>query len=69
MYLVIVGIYLRYDNIGDILLQNVTTLVYFQVIGYMRTGREFKETTYPDDSFEFPTHSHIPYNLNIKPRL
>ena len=32
----------------------------------MRTGREFKETTYPDDSLEFPTRSHIPYNLNIK---
>ena len=35
----------------------------------MRTGREFKETTYPDDSLEFPTRSHVPYirayNLNI----
>ena len=31
----------------------------------MRTGREFKEATYPDDSLEFPTRSHIPYNLNI----
>ena len=31
----------------------------------MRTGREFKETTYPDDSLEFPTFSHVPYNLNI----
>ena len=30
-----------------------------------RTGREFKETTYPDDSLEFPTRSHAPYNLNI----
>ena len=29
------AIYLRYDNIGDILLQNVTTLVYVKVIGYM----------------------------------
>ena len=34
----------------------------------MRTGREFKETTYPDDSLEFPTRSHIPYNLNINQR-
>ena len=31
----------------------------------MRTGREFKETTYPDDSLEFPTHLHVHYNLNI----
>ena len=31
----------------------------------MRTGREFKESTYPDDSLEFPTRSHIPYNLNL----
>ena len=38
----VLGIYLGYDNIGDILLQNVVTLVYIQVIGYMRTGREFK---------------------------
>ena len=29
----VLGIYLRYDNIGDILLQNVTTLVYVQVMG------------------------------------
>ena len=29
------GLYLRHDSIGDILLQNVTTLVYVQVIGYM----------------------------------
>ena len=36
----VLGIYLGYDNIGDILLQNVTTLVYVQVIGYMRTGSE-----------------------------
>ena len=35
------------------------------VIRYMRTGREFKETTYPDDCLEFPTRSHVPYNLNI----
>ena len=28
----VLGIYLRYDNIGDILLQNVTTLVYVQAI-------------------------------------
>ena len=26
---------------------------------------EFKETTYPDDSLEFHTRSHLPYNLNI----
>ena len=32
----VLGIYLRYDSIGDILLQNVATLVYVQVIGYMR---------------------------------
>ena len=38
---------------------------YPRVIPYMRTGREFKETTYPDDSLEFPTRSHVPYNLNI----
>ena len=31
----------------------------------MRTGREFKETTHPDDSLESPTHSHVHYNLNI----
>ena len=31
----------------------------------MRTGREFKETTYPDDSLEFPTRAHIPYSLYI----
>ena len=41
----VLGIYLRYDNIWDILLQNVTTLVYVQVMGYMRTGREFKRTS------------------------
>ena len=35
------------------------------VIRYVRTGREFKETKYPNDSLEFPTRSHIPYNLNI----
>ena len=28
-------------------------------------GSEFKETTYPDCSHEFPTRSHIPYNLYI----
>ena len=28
----VLGIYLRYDNIWDILLQNVTTLVYVQFI-------------------------------------
>ena len=35
------------------------------VTRYMRTGREFRETIYPDDSLEFPTRTHIPYNLNI----
>ena len=29
------GIYLGYDNIGDVLLQNVATLVYVQAMGYM----------------------------------
>ena len=40
----VLGIYLRYDNIRDILLRNVATfnVVYVQVIGYMPTGREFK---------------------------
>ena len=40
---------------------------YPRVIRYMRTGREFKETTYPDESLEFPTRSRIPYEH--KPRL
>ena len=31
----------------------------------MRADREFKESTFPEDSLEFPTRSHIPYNLNI----
>ena len=61
----ILGIYLRYDNIWDILLQNVATLVYVQVIGYMRTGREFKRIVWMCSSFEFPTCSHITYNLWI----
>ena len=58
----VLGIYLRYDNIGDILLQNVTTLVYvqdLQVIGYMRTGREFKRIVWICIFFESPTRSHI----------
>ena len=38
----LLGIYPRYDNIWDVLLQNVATLVYVQVIGYMQTGKEFK---------------------------
>ena len=38
---------------------------YPRVIRHMQTGRKFKETTYPDDSLEFPTRSHIPYNLNL----
>ena len=50
----VLGIYLRYDNIGDILLQNVATLVYVQVIGYMRTGREFKRIVWICSFFEFP---------------
>ena len=58
----VLGIYLRYDNIGDILLQNVTTLVYVQVIGYMRTGREFKRIIWTCSFFEFPTRSHVTYN-------
>ena len=55
----ILGIYLRYDNIWDILLQNVTTLVYVQVIGYMRTGREFKRIVWICSFFEFPTRLHV----------
>ena len=51
----VLGIYLRYDNIGDILLQNVATLVYVQVIGYMRTGREFKKIVWICSFFAFPT--------------
>ena len=31
----------------------------------MHTGREFKETTYPDDSLEVLARSHVPYNLKI----
>ena len=61
----VLGIYLRYDNIGDVLLQNVTTLVYVQVIGYMRTGRKFKRIVWICSFFEFPTRSHIPHSLNI----
>ena len=55
-------IYLGYDNIGDILLQNVVPLVYFQVMGYMRTGREFKRIVWICSFFEFPTRLHITYN-------
>ena len=58
----VLGIYLGYDNIGDILLQNVVTLVSVQVIGYMRTGREFKRIVWICNFFEFPTRSHIMYN-------
>ena len=61
----VLGIYLRYDKIRDILLQNVATLVYVQVIGYMLTGMEFKRIVCICSFFEFPTRSHIPYNLNI----
>ena len=56
------GIYLRYDNIGDILLQNVATLVYVQDIGYMRTGRECRRIFWTCCFFEFPIRSHIMYN-------
>ena len=43
----VLGIYLRYDNIGDILLQNVTTLVYVQVIGTCeRVGNSRKSSGY-----------------------
>ena len=60
----VLGIYLRYDNIGDILLQNVATLVYVQVIGYMRKGREFnlfkfKRIVWVCCFFEFPTRLHV----------
>ena len=58
----VLGIYLGYDNIGDILLQNVTALVYVQIIGYMRTGSEFKRIVWICSFFEFPTRSHIMYN-------
>ena len=51
----VLGIYLRYDNIGDISLQNIATLVYVQVIGDMRTGREFKRIVRICSFFEFPT--------------
>ena len=61
----VLGIYLRYDNIGDILLQDVTTLVYVQVIGYMRTGRRFKRIAWICSFFEFPTRSHVTYNSEI----
>ena len=61
----VLGIYLRYDNIGDILLQNVTTLVYVQVIGYMRTGREFTRIVWICSFFEFPTRSYVAYNSGI----
>ena len=60
----VLGIYLRYDNIGDILLQNVVTLVDVQVIlvRYMRTGREFKRIVWICSFLEFPTRSHITYD-------
>ena len=58
----VLGIYLGYDNIGDILHQNVVTLVYVQVIGYMQTGREFKRIVWICTFFECPTRSHITYN-------
>ena len=37
----VLGTYLRYENSWDILLQNAVTLVYVQVVRYMRTGRGF----------------------------
>ena len=58
----VLGIYLRYDNIGDILLQNVVTLVYVQVIGYMRMGREFKRIVWICSFFEFPTRLQVTYD-------
>ena len=58
----VLRLYLRSDNIGDILLQNVTTLVYVQVIGYKRTGREFKRIVWICSFFVFPTRSHVTYN-------
>ena len=61
----VLGIYLRYGNIGDILLQNVTTLVYIHVIGYMRTGREFKRIVWICSFLEFPTRLHVTYNSGI----
>ena len=48
-------IYLRYDNIWDILLQDVATLVYVRVIGYMQAGMEFKRIVWICSFFEFPT--------------
>ena len=58
----VLGIYLGYDNIWDILLQNVVTLVYVQVIGYMLTGREFKRIVWICSFFEFPTRSDVTYS-------
>ena len=60
----VLGIYLRYDHIGDIfkLLQKVTTLAYAQVIGYMLTGRKFNRIIWICNFFEFQTLSHITYN-------
>ena len=60
----VLGIYLRYDTIRDILLLNVTvaTLVYVQVLGYMQTGREFKRIVWICSFLEFPTRLHIRYN-------
>ena len=37
-------------------------LVYVQVIGYMRTSREFKRIVWICSFFEFPTRSHITYD-------
>ena len=59
----VLGIYLRYDYIRDILVQNVTTLVYVQVKGYVLTGREFKRIVWICSFFEFPTRSHITYTV------
>ena len=44
----VLGIYLRYDSNGDILLQNVTTLVYVQVIGCIceRVGNSRESSGY-----------------------
>ena len=61
----VLGIYLRYDNIRDILLQNVATLVYVWVIHYMRTSMEFKKIVWICSFLEFHTRLHIMCNLWI----
>ena len=41
------------------------TLVYVQVIGYMRTGREFKRIVWICSFLEFHTRSHVTNNSGI----